>query len=152
MKILTLSFMCMLTISSLQGCAFADKPNTKHLSGNWQIRTLNNEPTPDTHSRIRFDHRTHQYYAYFGCNHIHGSYRDFKHRLRLSQPFGITKLCQNIEDERTGTGTLTFVRRWRIINDSAGVRLHLLDKDNYVRLEARLLKEDDDQAIEKVPE
>ncbi|MCO6504815.1 MAG: META domain-containing protein [Snodgrassella sp.] len=145
MKSLILRFISIVAICTFGGCAFADKPNAKHLSGNWEIRTLNNEPLPDTNARIRFDHHTHQYYAYFGCNHIYGSYRDYRHKLVLSQPFGITKLCQNIEDERTGTGTLSFVSRWRIINDSSGVRLNLLDKDNYVRLEARLIKEDNNQ-------
>ena len=142
MKLFTLAFTGIFIASTLAACAYADKPTTSHLSGNWEIRTLNNEPTPDTNSRIRFDRHTHQYYAYFGCNQIYGSYRDHHHNLHLSQPKGISKLCSNIEDERTGTGTLTFIKRWRIINDSAGVRLHLLDKDNYVRVEARLIKDE----------
>ncbi|ORF00450.1 hypothetical protein BGI05_07795 [Snodgrassella alvi] len=140
MKKLTFFLGCMAVLLITNACAFADKPNTRLLSGNWEIRSLNGEPTPDTSSRIRFDPNTHQYFAYFGCNHINGTYRDYRHTLRLSQPFGITKLCANIEDERTGTGTLGFVKSWRIINDTTGVRLQLLDKHRYVRLEARLIK------------
>ncbi|WP_239373356.1 META domain-containing protein [Snodgrassella gandavensis] len=141
MKKLKSILACVATLLVLNACAFAYKPNTRYLSGNWQIRTLNGEPTPDASARIRFDPHTHQYFAYFGCNQINGTYRDFHHTLHLSRPSGINKLCSNIEDERTGTGTLGFVDSWRIINDPNGVRLQLLDKDRYVRVEARLLQE-----------
>lgn len=145
MKQLTLAIISMMTIAILTACAFAEKPNIRHLAGNWQIRTLNNEPTPDTTARIRFDPRTNRYFAYFGCNYMTGRYQDFRHDLYIDQPFGINKLCQNIEDERTGIATLRFVARWRIINDTAGVHLHLLDKDNYVRVEALLIKQENNQ-------
>lgn len=145
MKKLKLILAIVTALLMVSACAIADKPNTRYLSGNWQIRTLNGEPTPDTSARIRFDPNTHQYYAFFGCNHIQGNYRDFRHTLHLSQPFGIDKMCANIEDERTGTGTLGFVNSWRIINDTTGVRLQLLDKQHYVRVEARLLKGADNE-------
>jgi heat shock protein HslJ len=133
---------CITTLLMVNACTFTyNKPYSRHLSGNWQIRTLNGEPTPDMSARIRFDPKTQQYFAYFGCNQLSGTYRDIHHTLHLSRPSGINKLCANIEDERTGTGTLSFVESWRIINDNFGVRLQLLDKSNYVRVEARLLQE-----------
>ncbi|MCO6508483.1 MAG: META domain-containing protein [Snodgrassella sp.] len=141
MKKLKLILTCITTLLVLNACTSAHKPNTRYLSGNWQIRTLNGEPTPDASARIRFDPKTHQYFAYFGCNQISGTYHDSNHTLRLSQPAGINKLCANIEDERTGTGTLGFVDSWRIVNDNIGMRLQLLDKNNYVRVEARLVQE-----------
>ena len=113
----------------------AQKP-VQELSGNWQITALTGEPTPNNKSRLSFDASNHTYQAYFGCNHFNGSYEIKQQQLKLGTAAGTMMMCENIEDERTGTGTLQFVRQWRIVNQDNKTQLQLLDEQNRVRVTA----------------
>lgn len=127
-----------LTTALLSLAACAHNPSAPTLSGTWQVTSLTGEPTPDNHSVLEFDPARHSYHAYFGCNHFQGQYEQHGHTLKLGQAAGTLMMCSNIEDERTGMGTLEFVQQWRIIKQDNGsaARLQLLDDSGRVRIEA----------------
>ncbi|MDF7676151.1 META domain-containing protein [Neisseriaceae bacterium ESL0693] len=129
-----------LLISLMCGLTACARPALSHqlstLSGTWQVTKLTGEPTPDNQSRLDFNPATHQYHAYFGCNHFTGHYAVDQHKLTLARPAGTMMMCDNIEDERTGMGTLEFVRQWRFMHETDGLHLQLLDEQGHVRIDA----------------
>lgn len=129
-------FLLCLTLGLTAATSFAKPAPAPTLSGSWQVTKLTGEPTPDNQSRLDFDPATHQYHAYFGCNHFNGQYTIKRQKLTLQKPVGTMMMCDNIEDERTGMGTLEFVRQWQITRSAEGLQLKLLDKSKKVRVEA----------------
>lgn len=126
-----------LSACSMLGHPEAASDNAVSLHGQWRVVRVNERPASPL-AMLNFDGKSGRFAAYFGCNHMMGSYSHQGGRLSFSHIASTLMACGNADGDFQGASALSNTRSAAIeaVKTRGGQRLILRDEAGKVVLEA----------------